>query len=403
MTSGLKSATRDLTWRFSPGVKILSMKQGCAVKELPECLTVPHIRDSTPRAEIDRCRELLRWLESLSVEELLQPSAPVVNDDLISVVVPMYNASRWIESCLKGLLAQTHSNLEIFCVDDASEDDTYRRVVEQFGRDRRLVAIRLGLNVGPYQIKNWVIRSLARAGQVALQDADDISHPLRLEEQRKWMVNHRYRISGTCMHQFFPSHINPRVRTSNPVEVEGMSHNIAHYPNVERTQEPVNLMELLKHRRHLALEEGDAGVAINGGLTGESEASFPNNPAASAKGPQIFDRELFLEFGGFDGHARMSADTDFNWRVLRFHSIGNIPKVLYSRRIHENSITQHPLTGYKSPARRKYRRQRELSHEAIRQELVKGNVGKVRKMCTADLFCDDIRVEEYHPGFDLVI
>lgn len=355
---------------------------------LSDATQAPDIVACDPHAEIHRCLQILRWLESIPVSSLLRTNSPEINADLISVVVPMYNASRWIDLCLKGLLAQTHSNLEIFCVDDCSDDDTYERVVEQFGKDKRICAIRLSENVGPYQIKNWVIGSLARGNLVALQDADDISHPLRLEEQRRWMASRGYRISGTGAHQFFPPGIKLALGVGQPLEVDEMLHNIAFYPSLEPVTEPTSLQGLLQKR--------------NGADFLESYRTGPYKVYKHTvvdHGSQMMERSLFLEFGGFNTPARMGADTDFNWRLLRFHSMGNVPRILYSRRFHELSLTQHPSTDLASPARQEYRLRRDSRHEQIRLELEAGNITKARELCTADLYCEDVRVQHVNGGF----
>ena len=42
----------------------------------------------------------------------------------ISVIVPCYNVERYIHQCLESIVNQTHSNLEIICIDDGSTDNT---------------------------------------------------------------------------------------------------------------------------------------------------------------------------------------------------------------------------------------------------------------------------------------
>ncbi|RKJ42362.1 glycosyltransferase family 2 protein, partial [Butyricicoccus sp. 1XD8-22] len=50
---------------------------------------------------------------------------------LVSVVIPCYNASLFIEDCLNGLLSQIYKNIEVIIVNDASTDNTMT-VVEQW-------------------------------------------------------------------------------------------------------------------------------------------------------------------------------------------------------------------------------------------------------------------------------
>ena len=43
-------------------------------------------------------------------------------DDLITVIVPVYNVEPYLSKCLNSILSQTHKNIEIIIVDDGSTD-----------------------------------------------------------------------------------------------------------------------------------------------------------------------------------------------------------------------------------------------------------------------------------------
>ncbi len=317
--------------------------------------------------------EVFTHIQSTRPADVVVCETPTVDSGLVTVIIPMRNASLWIEHCLKSVLAQTHRNLEIFCVDDSSQDDSYDRVVKQFGKDRRLCAVRLRHRVGPYQIKNWILRAYARGRFVAMQDADDLSHPDRISAQIVWMARRRWRVSGTYVHQFYPEDVRPRFRENVEIRAHGYLHSLAVYTPVGATRASCDFGALLGNKKEYVAHHGS----------------------------QIFDRSTLLEFGGFDGHTWMGADTDLNWRLLRFADIGNVPEVLYFRRFHHDSLTRDPATGHGSPPRRAYEKRRDAHQQRIVQALARGENVRVRQLCTADLYHSDIEIAHIHTGFNL--
>lgn len=95
----------------------------------------------------------------------------------ISVVIPAYNAARFLPRCLASVLAQTHSAEEILVVDDGSTDDT-AAVASSFGGVRVLSRSNGGLSAA----RNTGIQS-ATGDWIALLDADDLWAPEKLAAQ----------------------------------------------------------------------------------------------------------------------------------------------------------------------------------------------------------------------------
>jgi glycosyltransferase involved in cell wall biosynthesis len=100
---------------------------------------------------------------------------------VVSVIVPSYNASRYIGETLDSALGQTYSNFEIIVVDDGSKDHTQDIVDDYARRDSRIRLISQP-NSGVGSARN---RGIAEASGefLAPLDADDIWYPQKLEKQ----------------------------------------------------------------------------------------------------------------------------------------------------------------------------------------------------------------------------
>ena len=66
----------------------------------------------------------------------------------ISIVVPVYNSSKYLQLCLDSLTSQTLEDIEIICVDDGSTDDSVNILKEYCNRDPRFVLITHEKNMG---------------------------------------------------------------------------------------------------------------------------------------------------------------------------------------------------------------------------------------------------------------
>lgn len=97
---------------------------------------------------------------------------------MVSVIMPVYNAADTIEQAVWSVLKQTHRNLELLIVDDASIDNTLS-VVASFD-DPRIELLRLDRNGGPGAARNAAL-DIARGDWVTLIDADDLWDTRRIE------------------------------------------------------------------------------------------------------------------------------------------------------------------------------------------------------------------------------
>ena len=103
-------------------------------------------------------------------------------DEMLSVVMPVHNALPHLDEAVRSILDQTYRNFEFVILDDGSTDGSLERLREWVRKDRRIRLIESQTNLGPVGSSNMVAMA-ATEDLVARMDADDVSHPERLERQ----------------------------------------------------------------------------------------------------------------------------------------------------------------------------------------------------------------------------
>lgn len=98
----------------------------------------------------------------------------------VSVILPVYNAKKYINQTIRSILQQTYSDFELLIVDDCPTDGTMQ-IVEGF-TDKRIRIIHNKRNMGIAYTRNCALEN-SRGTYIALMDHDDIALPERLEKQ----------------------------------------------------------------------------------------------------------------------------------------------------------------------------------------------------------------------------
>ena len=99
---------------------------------------------------------------------------------LISIIVPVYNASNFIWRCLDSLLNQTYKNIEIVCIDDWSKDDSLEIISDYSKKDKRFVVISQKNQWAWIARNNWI--KIANWNFITFVDSDDALEYDALEE-----------------------------------------------------------------------------------------------------------------------------------------------------------------------------------------------------------------------------
>lgn len=99
----------------------------------------------------------------------------------VSVIIPVYNAEKYVTAAVESALAQTLSELEVIVVDDCSTDASFQVLSDRFGNDGRVILLSQPENGGVSMARNRGIRE-AKGEYIAFLDSDDAMRPDMLEK-----------------------------------------------------------------------------------------------------------------------------------------------------------------------------------------------------------------------------
>ena len=131
----------------------------------------------------------------------------MTNDKLVSIIIPVYNASRFLEETINSIQEQTYSNWEAIFIDDCSSDNSYDIIKQYQKNDKRIKVIKNKINNGVAISRNNGI-DYVKGEYLCFLDADDKWHPEKLEKQINFMqeLNCEFSFTG---YQFANEKCNP--------------------------------------------------------------------------------------------------------------------------------------------------------------------------------------------------
>jgi len=100
----------------------------------------------------------------------------MMNSDLVSVVIPVYNSERYLEECLNSVISQTHQNIEIIAVDDGSTDSSLE-ILKKYSDKVNVISqknngLASALNLGISKMKGYWFKWFS---------PDDVMYPYTIE------------------------------------------------------------------------------------------------------------------------------------------------------------------------------------------------------------------------------
>lgn len=178
----------------------------------PDLILASANLDPDPQGRLSRMNRVLRQYgippialledSSLPLYDRLTSAAPlsqVTDGPKVTVLVAAYEAEATLPTALRSLQEQTWQNLEILVLDDCSPSPETGHIAEQFAeKDPRIRLIRMEKNSGAYVARNHGLDE-ATGEFITLHDADDWSHPLKIETQIRHLMAHPQQVG--CLTQ----------------------------------------------------------------------------------------------------------------------------------------------------------------------------------------------------------
>lgn len=225
---------------------------------------------------------------------------------LVSIIVPVYNAEKYISKCIESLVEQTYRNIEILLINDGSTDESEVIILEYCEKDSRII-YRKKENEGVSKARNYGI-SMAEGNYLTFVDADDWVSIDFIERAVKMMDNYKLDlVLGGTMKVYSASTERCVANTDEQIIIYDKNN-------------PVLTQKVLSN-----------------GITSDRRLNscFTSGPVC-----KIFRKEIIGEIR-FDEKLIIGEDTVFNLRVIeRSNKVGVVPEVWYYYRMNDFSVTK---------------------------------------------------------------
>lgn len=116
-----------------------------------------------------------------------------MNDELVSIIVPVYNGEQFLERALKSAFSQTYANVEVVVINDGSTDNTLK-ILKEYEKEHSNLKVLNQSNGGEGKARNRGVQ-VAHGTYIAFLDADDYMHPNMIEIMLESMYKNKTEIA----------------------------------------------------------------------------------------------------------------------------------------------------------------------------------------------------------------
>jgi teichuronic acid biosynthesis glycosyltransferase TuaG len=107
-------------------------------------------------------------------------------NNLVSIITPSFNSSKYIKETVDSVLSQTYENWELIIVDDGSKDSSANIIQDLTNTDTRIKGFFFDKNIGAAEARNVAIQQ-AKGKYIAFLDSNDLWELEKLEKQISFM------------------------------------------------------------------------------------------------------------------------------------------------------------------------------------------------------------------------
>jgi glycosyltransferase involved in cell wall biosynthesis len=143
------------------------------------------------------------------------------NTPLVSIIMPVWNAEKYIDEAVASVVAQTYATWELIIIDDGSTDTTVEKIAAWTQKDSRITSIKNTNEKGVAGALNSGL-AVAKGVYIARTDADDINISTRLEKQVSFLEHHQDIAIVGSWYESFSKNNKSKIRRhpSNPAYLE---------------------------------------------------------------------------------------------------------------------------------------------------------------------------------------
>lgn len=189
-----------------------------------------------------------------------------MNDELISIITPVYNCEKLIKKTIQCVIEQTYKNWEMILVDDCSTDGSADIIKNIMKKEKRIKYYKLEKNSGAAVARNKAL-AISQGRFIAYLDSDDLWKKEKLEKQRKFMLDNeigfcctdyeKIKEDGTSLNKIIkiPRRVNYNLYLRNTIiqtvgvmiDTKITGKNLLIMPNIRRRQDAATWCQLLKN------------------------------------------------------------------------------------------------------------------------------------------------------------